>query len=342
MALAPFWAAPPCAAQSNQDAAHAGDLTKVAIWLDPKTGLEWALHDNGSDVDWDQAAGYCRNLKLESHTDWRLPTIDELWSIYDKAQTAENTYHVKGGITLTGASWSRSSDGSQAGFHKFLSLWWRLSFASAQDDNPVFRALCMRSPLTESSIGEAAGRGDLAKVQALLKDNANLVSSRNENGVTPLLLALREDHMEVAKLLLAKGSEVNAKDSDDDDKTPLHWAVQNDHIDAAKLLLANHADVNAKDVGGYTPLLWAVQKNHLDMAELLLADGAEVNAKANDGITALHLAAYFGYKDLAVLLLANKAEVNATADQGVTPLHIAASRGRTDLTELLRQHGGHE
>jgi ankyrin repeat protein len=317
-------------------------LTKVATWIDPKTGLEWALHDNGSDVDWDQAAGYCRNLQLDSHTDWRLPTFEELASIYDRTQTAENTYHVKGGISLTGGSWSRSGDGSAAGMHKFFILWSRPSFASAQDDNSMFRALCMRSPLTESSIGEAAGRGDLAKVQALLKDNANLVSSRNENGVTPLLLALQEGHMEVAKLLLAKGAEINAKDSDDDDKTPLHWAAQHDHIDVAKLLLANHADVNAKDVGGYTPLLWAAQKNYLDMAGLLLAGGAEVNAKANDGMTALHLAAIFGYKDLAILLLANKAEVNAMADQGITPLHIAAIRGRTDLVELLRQHGGHE
>jgi hypothetical protein len=71
-------------------------------WTDPATGLMWAKHDNGSDVNWkeadgygawkkreelrgnpsdltwDEAQSYCRNLSVGGFTEWRLPTIGEL------------------------------------------------------------------------------------------------------------------------------------------------------------------------------------------------------------------------------------------------------------------------
>lgn len=54
-----------------------------ATWTDPATGLMWAKDTNSSTVNWNQASNYCSNLRLAGHSDWRLPTIDELGGIYD-------------------------------------------------------------------------------------------------------------------------------------------------------------------------------------------------------------------------------------------------------------------
>lgn len=42
----------------------------AGTWAAPATGLMWAKRDNGSDVNWQQAADYCRNLQLAEHRDW--------------------------------------------------------------------------------------------------------------------------------------------------------------------------------------------------------------------------------------------------------------------------------
>ncbi len=45
--------------------------------IDPKSGLTWEMGTNLS-VAFATAQTYCANLDLGGHTDWRLPSIDEL------------------------------------------------------------------------------------------------------------------------------------------------------------------------------------------------------------------------------------------------------------------------
>lgn len=72
-------------------------------WADPATGLMWAKKDNGSDVSLQEAMDYCKNLQLAGHTDWRLPTVDELHGISDP-----NAYgvYLKGNLQLSGWAWT--------------------------------------------------------------------------------------------------------------------------------------------------------------------------------------------------------------------------------------------
>lgn len=51
-------------------------------WTDPATGLVWAEADNGTVLPHGQAVSYCEALTLGGKSDWRLPGIDELESIY--------------------------------------------------------------------------------------------------------------------------------------------------------------------------------------------------------------------------------------------------------------------
>ena len=193
-------------------------------------------------------------------------------------------------------------------------------------------------------IHEAAKRGDLAKVEALLKDNPNLVSSKDNNvpiidgsiNQTPLHYAASQGRKAVAAFLLASKADVNAETSNG--ARPLHYAASRGFKDIAELLLAHGADVNAKGFKEATPLHYAAAYGYRDTVKLLLASKAEVDAKNKYGATPLHLAAGNGYKDVVELLLADKADINAMDREGMTPLHEAVACGKVgckDVVELL-------
>jgi ankyrin repeat protein len=155
-------------------------------------------------------------------------------------------------------------------------------------------------------IHQAARNGDLAKVEALLKENPDLVFAKDKGG-----------------------------------DTPLFWAVVTDRKDISQVLLDNKADVNAKSDG--IPLLhMAILQGYTDEVQLLLANKADVNSRDKTGATPLQYATGFNRKDIVELLLANKADVNARDLAGRTPLYVATAGGYKDIAELLRQHGGHE
>ena len=54
--------------------------------LDTSTNLMWAAKDNGQDINWYDAQKYCENYYGGGYTDWRMPTLDELHSLYDKSR----------------------------------------------------------------------------------------------------------------------------------------------------------------------------------------------------------------------------------------------------------------
>ncbi len=47
-------------------------------WLDPNTKIIWENPPLASTMMWKPANRYCDDLRLDNHSDWRLPTIDEL------------------------------------------------------------------------------------------------------------------------------------------------------------------------------------------------------------------------------------------------------------------------
>ena len=54
---------------------------------DTQANLTWAARDNGHDLNWESAKAYCESFSAGGHTDWRLPTVGELRSLYDPADS---------------------------------------------------------------------------------------------------------------------------------------------------------------------------------------------------------------------------------------------------------------
>ena len=92
--------------------------------LDTKTNLMWSAKDNGKDINWGKAKSYCEDYRGGGYTDWRMPTKDELASLYDegkayKCSDCGNNVHLTELIQLTcGFVWASDSDDfSATGFH---------------------------------------------------------------------------------------------------------------------------------------------------------------------------------------------------------------------------------
>ena len=70
------------------------------------------------------------------------------------------------------------------------------------------------------------------------------------------------------------------------DWTPLMLAAMSGFIDIARVLLAAGADVNARSFDGSSALLEAALWRQPQIVEFLLAHGADPNARADNGWTA--------------------------------------------------------
>ena len=60
---------------------------------DTLTNLMWAKGDNMGDITWHDAVVYCKNPPIAGYkySDWRMPTIEELKTLYDKDSTGYET-----------------------------------------------------------------------------------------------------------------------------------------------------------------------------------------------------------------------------------------------------------
>jgi len=73
----------PFALIPNDNTLRSDYETTSATAVDKTTGLEWQRLDNNTHYTLDQAREYCFRLELGGKTDWRLPTVKELFSIVD-------------------------------------------------------------------------------------------------------------------------------------------------------------------------------------------------------------------------------------------------------------------
>jgi ankyrin repeat protein len=116
-------------------------------------------------------------------------------------------------------------------------------------------------------------------------------------GLTPLLFAARDGHLEAAKLLVEAGARIDAPDPNG--ITPLMMAITNKHVQVGQFLAEQGADVRRADWYGRTPLWAAVEIRNLDLrAETtdngvdrpaalqlmatLIDKGADVNARVKE------------------------------------------------------------
>lgn len=154
---------------------------------------------------------------------------------------------------------------------------------------------------------EAAAVGHSERVQEALESAPELIDSHSFDGYTPLGLAAHFGNEKTAAYLVSAGADVNRKGTDGKlNNTPLHAAIAGNYINVVRLLLQAGADVDARCEGelrrGFTPLHVAVHFNRLDIAGLLLEHGADTALTNADGLSSSQYAEQRGHGEIASLL----------------------------------------
>ena len=149
----------------------------------------------------------------------------------------------------------------------------------------------------------------------------------------------------LAKLLLEQGAQVN-NPAGTFNKTPLHGASFYGPLELVKLLVSNGADVNAVDDDGATPLQNAARKNELEIAKFLLQQGAsktinqiyktKEGSSSEDGKTALFNAVS---ADMAKLLIDNGAQISVVNKAGESVLLNALNKRNPELIKVFLENG---
>jgi ankyrin repeat protein len=128
----------------------------------------------------------------------------------------------------------------------------------------------------------AIASGNRSAVKAVLDsgtDPNGLPESQEDENVTPLAAAAADGKLEIVRLLLNRGADVNLSDCWE---PPLAVAACEDRVEVVKLLIARGATVNDSERGSYA--LWrAAVEGKAASVRVLLAHGANPNSYNVDG-----------------------------------------------------------
>ncbi|KAM6220676.1 ankyrin repeat and SOCS box protein 3 [Rhynchocyon petersi] len=186
-----------------------------------------------------------------------------------------------------------------------------------------------------SALHLAASQGHLKIVRTLLDLGAD-PNERTPEETTPLFLAVENAQMNVIKVLLRYGSDINGSHSMSK-WNALHQAAYQGSVDIIKFLLKKGADKECEDDFGITPLFVAAQYGKLESLTTLISCGADVNCQSLDRATPLFIAAQEGHFECVKILLSSRADPNlyCNDDRWQLPIHAAAQMGHTKILELL-------
>ena len=157
----------------------------------------------------------------------------------------------------------------------------------------------------EPNIFEAAASGRVERVRELLNKKPELVKAYSPDGWTALHLNF--GNLEIVKLTLDRGADIDAVSKNKFTATPLQGAAAMEKLELARLLIARGANVNCRGEEGGSPLHEAAGNGQIEFAKLLLDHGANLNAKDDNGKTPLTIALENKQTEMAKFLRDRKA-----------------------------------
>mmetsp|Transcript_12321 Transcript_12321/g.15967 ORF Transcript_12321/g.15967 Transcript_12321/m.15967 type:complete len:175 (+) Transcript_12321:202-726(+) len=121
------------------------------------------------------------------------------------------------------------------------------------------------------------------------------------------------------------------------DWTPLHAAARKGNLEIARILIEAGADVNASKAEMIAPLEVASSAGHIGVVKLLLNHGAEVNHTNLYNQNALAYAAKYGHTDVVELLVEHGIDISIRDDKGRSPLDFFLATNKVDkkMVQLL-------
>jgi ankyrin repeat protein len=218
----------------------------------------------------------------------------------------------------------------------------------------------------------------VAGVKPNIKSNARDGDKYYRGSPSPLYIAVRNNHLDMIRLLLSFGAEVNTRAYStsaivrsiernneeifnlllekgasleagelagridyDTLHLPVHHAaaVGNEHI-LRRLLESGHGVDDTLINEGWTALFHAAKAGNDNTLRVLIFEyHADINKTANGGIYAIHTAAFHNHPKCIRVFLEAGLDINAVSGSGMTSLHWAADEGSIDAVRFLVEQG---
>ena len=162
-----------------------------------------------------------------------------------------------------------------------------------------------------------------ADVNDLTEGKERLMHGDINNRKYTLHLAAGKGHLDIVKLLLKSGVDVNCPTDEKD--TPLHYSSFNGHLAVAKYLIVHGGDVGSRNIYGHTPLHHSCYGGQLAIVQYLVSAGSDINSKDYNSITPLGAASSKPFHNLSIVkfLTENGCNMESTNEDGDTPVQMA-------------------
>ncbi len=223
-----------------------------------------------------------------------------------------------------------------------------------------------KSPLFCELLSSRASDTLALAVLPLIRD----INLQNNNGDTPLHLAILREQYELAKQLIVLGADLKILNNRDEsvfqlaceqgnlslfesflekqfnvhqpigkkNETPLIFSARHGNLEIVKKLIALKVDLNSKDSEGNTALSVAIDQDCFAIAKALLEAGASPDPDCVD-YTPLMMAVFQENMELVSLLYKKGADINRKTKWGKTALHLSIRNHRSVAFSFLIKHG---
>ncbi|CAF3550465.1 unnamed protein product [Rotaria socialis] len=181
----------------------------------------------------------------------------------------------------------------------------------------------------------ASMNGHVAAVKLLLDMGADINAQIETNRNTALTLACFQGRAEVVSLLVDRKANIEHRAKTG--LTPLMESASGGYVDVGRVLLERGADVNALPVptSKDTALTIAADKGHHKFVELLLLYGATIDVRNKKGATPLWLACNGGHLEVVQLLITRFANPDSSDSRKVSCLMAAFRKGHIKVVKYL-------
>ncbi len=194
-------------------------------------------------------------------------------------------------------------------------------------------------PNPDMELLKAAEAGDLAKVKHWLKQGAN-IDARHVNNDTPLIIAAREGHEEIAIYLATrKEGKADASLSNKQMETALLVAACDANTPIAIALIKAGAPLNDQDKTGATAAFHAAQTGNDTLMKALAEAGADLNLPDVKNTTPLMQAVKFRHGPVMAILYDHRANLDAQDGEGMTALMHAVAIGNNLMSCSIIHEG---
>lgn len=203
------------------------------------------------------------------------------------------------------------------------------------------KAQKLKSKGLDQDLHLAAAVGDVVTIEDLINQGQD-VNSLGKYRSTPLKIAVDNDQIQAALVLIKAGADINVRYWVNEQPL-LCWAAERHSLEIIKGVSANQkaVDYSIKDNNGCTPLYLAVRSGATSIVRFFLEqksirESLDLEQEYEWGVTALWKAVKEGYLNIAELLIDNGANIEFRDTLGSRPLlEMAVDRGDIYMMKLL-------